>query len=55
MEDKKYLKIIEVLTDKVSSLELDNSLKGYEIDQLKKRLETTLDQLEVQLEVKETR
>lgn len=48
MEETKYIQVIDILTDKIKSLELDNALKGYEIDRLKKQLDTTLAQIEAE-------
>lgn len=51
MEEVKYIQVIDILTDKIKSLELDNALKGYEIDRLKKQLDTTLAQIEAETTV----
>lgn len=48
MEETKYIQVIDILTDKIKSLELDNAVKGYEIDRLKKQLDTTLAQIEAE-------
>ena len=47
MEEKKYIKLVNILMEQIISLELDNTCKSFEIDRLKKELETTLDQIEV--------